>query len=132
MTSRVDAVRALHSPADGTLVSDLFALLGDDVEWQVAGSLERLPWAGIVHGPEGVRGWLATLNEHMDYDRFELVDIYGDGNTVVEIVQASGRAAASGRPFASEIVRIWTFRDGRAVLVRSYYDTAAYERAFLA
>ncbi len=90
-----------------------------------------LPWAGIVHGHEGVRHWLATLNEHMSYDRFELVEIYGDGATVVELVQASGRAAGSGRPFASEVVRIWTFRSSKAARVRSYYDTAAYERAFL-
>ena len=132
MTSHVDAVRLLHAGDGGTLVRDmLFGLLADDVEWRVAGSPDLLPWAGAVRGPDGVRGWLETLNEHMDYDRFELVEIYGYGDTVVEIVTASGRAAASGRPFASEIVRIWTFRDGKTVLVRSYYDTAAYERSFL-
>jgi len=109
----------------------LFGLLADDVEWQVAGSPDLLPWAGVVSGPDGVRGWLETLNEHMEYDRFELVEIHGDGDTVVEIVIASGQAAASRRPFESEIVRVWTFRDGKAVLVRSYYDTAAYERSFL-
>ena len=67
----------------------------------------------------------------MEYNRFELAEIHGDADTVVEIVMASGRATASRRPFESEIIRIWTFRDGKAVLVRSYYDTAAYERSFL-
>jgi ketosteroid isomerase-like protein len=110
---------------------ELFDLLADDVEWQVAGSPERLPWAGTVRGHDGVRGWLETLNEHMEYERFDLLEIHGDGDTVVEIVNASGRAAASRRPFESELVRVWTFQAGQAKLVRSYYDTAAYERSFL-
>lgn len=130
--TNVDAIRSIHSDADGSLAWDLlFALLADDVAWHVAGSPDLLPWAGVVHGHEGVRHWLATLNEHMSYDRFELGEIHGEGDTVIELVHASGRAAASGRPFASDVVRIWTFRDGKAVRVRSYYDTAAYERAFL-
>ena len=130
--SALESVRAMHAPGTGTLVRDvLFGLLADDVEWQVAGSPDRLPWAGSVHGADGVQTWLETLNEHMNYERFELVEIYDDGETVVEVVLASGRAAASGRPFESEIVRIWTFRGNKAVRVRSYYDTGAYERAFL-
>ena len=130
--SALDAIRAMHAPGTGTLVRDvLFGLLADDVEWQVAGAPDRLPWAGSVRGPDGVRSWLETLNEHMDYERFELVEIHADDETVIEIVKASGRAVASRRPFESEIVRIWTFRNGKAELVRSYYDTAAYERSFL-
>jgi ketosteroid isomerase-like protein len=132
VTSYTDAVRSLHGGEGGTLVrGDLFGLLADEVEWQVAGSPDRLPWAGTVRGPEGVRSWLEMLNGHMEYECFELVEIYGDGDTVVELVNASGRAAVSRRPFESELVRIWTFQSGRATLVRSYYDTAAYERSFL-
>jgi hypothetical protein len=64
----------------------------------------------------GVRRWLAVLNGAMDYERFELV-------------LGGGKAIATGKPFESEIVRIWTFRGGRAVKVRSYYDTQAYAAA---
>jgi ketosteroid isomerase-like protein len=59
------------------------------------------------------------LNEAMDYERFDLV----------EVVLGGGNAVATGKPFESEIVRIWTFRGGRAVKVRSYYDTQAYAAA---
>ena len=128
----VSAVQALHQPGADRLDRDgLYALLSDDVEWQVAGSPDRLPWAGTVHGHEGVRGWLELLNHHLHYERFEPLEIFGDDENVVEVIAAGGRAAASGRPYESQIVRIWTFRSGKAVLVRSYYDTAAYERAFL-
>jgi len=91
--------------------------------------LTLFPWAGSVYGHDGVREWFALLNEKMAYDAFELRELYEDGDTVIEIVSASGTAEATARPFASEIVRVWTFRDGKAVVVRSYYDTYAYAAA---
>jgi ketosteroid isomerase-like protein len=39
---------------------------------------------------------------------------------------------ATGRPFASGVVRVWSFREGKAVRVRSYYDTYAYAAALAA
>jgi ketosteroid isomerase-like protein len=73
---------------------------------------------------------MEVLDEHMEYDRFEPVEFFADGETVIEIVLAGGRARATGRSFQSEVVRIWTFHEGKAVRVRSFYDTHAYERAF--
>jgi ketosteroid isomerase-like protein len=40
--------------------------------------------------------------------------------------RALDTARATGKHFASEVVRIWTFRDGKATRVRSYYDTHSY------
>jgi ketosteroid isomerase-like protein len=129
----LERVKTLHAPGTGQLVrTALFELLAHDVEWQVAGSPEVLPWAGTFVGRDAVRGWLETLDEHMEYDLFEPLEFLADGDTVVEIVQAAGRANVTGRPFESEIVRVWTFRGDEAVRVRSFYDTAAYERAFTA
>ena len=128
----LEAVSALHAGEDDRLDrAGLVDLLADDVSWEVAGAPDVLPWAGTVKGPNGVLAWLESLNEQLDYERFDLQEIVGDGDTVVEIVQAAGRARVTGRRFESEIVRIWSFRHGKAVRVRSYYDTAAYERAFL-
>jgi hypothetical protein len=133
MNEPLERVKALHTPGTGHLVrAALFDLLADDVEWQVAGSPELLPWAGTFRGRDAVRGWLETLDEHLEYDRFEPLEFFADDDTVVEIVRAAGRANATGRPFESEIVRIWTFHDDEAVRVRSFYDTATYERAFTA
>jgi ketosteroid isomerase-like protein len=72
---------------------------------------------------------MEVLDEHMEYERFEPLEFLADGDTVIEIVFAAGRARATGRSFQSEVVRIWTFRDGKAVRVRSFYDTDAYSRA---
>jgi ketosteroid isomerase-like protein len=65
----------------------------------------------------------------MDYTRFELLEIFGAGDRVVEIIGAGGTARVTGRSFESEVVRIWSFRGSSAVRVRSFYDTAAYAEA---
>lgn len=125
------AIRALHQTETGLLErGSVLDLLAENIEWHVAGRPTDLPWAGVSHGIDGVRRWIETLDQHLDYDRFELGDLFADDETVVELIFASGRARASQRPFESEVVRIWTFERGKAVLVRSYYDTAAYARAF--
>jgi uncharacterized protein len=125
------AVKALHAREGGLLArSSLFDVVADDVEWHVLGSADELPWAGTFRGSEGVRRWMGVLDEHMEYERFEPLEFFADGDTVIEIVSAGGHARATGRSFQSEVVRIWTFREGKAVRVRSFYDTRAYQRAF--
>ncbi len=47
-------------------------------------------------------------------------------------IAAAGKVHETGAPFASEVVRVWTFHDGKAIRVRSYYDTHGYATALLA
>jgi ketosteroid isomerase-like protein len=128
LDDQIASVAGLH---DGARLSrtGLFDLLADDVEWWVAGPADVFAWAGTFHGHEGVRQWAEALNAAMDYTRFELLEIFGAGDRVVEVIGAGGTARATGRPFDSEVVRIWTFRGRSAVRVRSFYDTLAYAEA---
>jgi ketosteroid isomerase-like protein len=122
-----DAVAALHAAPAGTLSRDaLFALLDENVEWVAIGDPELMPWAGIHRGHNGVARWLEVLNAAMEYERFELLELYADGDTVIEIIRAEGYARSTGNPFASDVVRAFTFRGDKAVRVRSFYDTGAY------
>jgi ketosteroid isomerase-like protein len=128
---QLDAIKALHGSAAGLLSrQNLFELLAEDVEWYVLGSPDILPWAGVYRGPAEVRGWFNRLSEHLQYEQFEPVEFIAQTDTVVEVIRAIGRAKATGRPFQSDVVRIWNFRGHRVVHVRSYYDTANYLAAF--
>lgn len=128
-----EAVRQLHdSDESGRLRRDrVFELLDEDVEWHALGPPDLFPWAGTHRGHDGVRRWFDLLNDAMEYERFELLELYSDGETVVEVIAAAGKARATGAPFASEVVRVWTFNDGKAIRVRSYYDTQSYASALL-
>jgi uncharacterized protein len=129
-----EAVRQLHdSDETGRLRRDLlFELLDEDVEWHALGPPDLFPWAGTHRGHAGVRRWFELLNDAMAYERFELLELYADGETVVEVIAAAGQARATGSPFASEVVRVWTFQGDKAIRVRSYYDTQSYAAALLA
>jgi ketosteroid isomerase-like protein len=107
----------------------LLPALAGDVEWWAAGPPAILPWAGTFRGRAEVERWFRELNELMHYERFEVRETYADGDTVVQIAEADGYAVATRRPFATQIVRVWTVRDGKVASVRSYYDTDAYVRA---
>ena len=126
-----EAVRQLHVQDKGGQLRrvSLFELLDESVEWEALGPEDLFAWAGKHHGHEGVRIWFESLNAAMVYERFDLLELYAEGETVIEVIAAAGRARATGRPFTSEVVRIWTFRDGKAVRVRSYYDTFRYAAA---
>jgi uncharacterized protein len=128
-----EAVRKLHdTDVSGRLRRDpLFELLDEDVEWEALGPIYLFPWAGTHRGHDGVRRWFDLLNAAMTYERFELLELYSDDETVIEVIAAAGKARTTGTAFASEVVRVWTFRDGKAIRVRSYYDTHGYAAALL-
>jgi len=86
---RLQAVESLHAREEGLLArTSLFDLLASDVEWFVLGSTELLPWAGVFRGRDGVAEWMQTLDAHMEYEKFEPVEFFTDGDTVIEVVGA--------------------------------------------
>ena len=104
-------------------------ILADSAEWWVAGPPEILPFAGTWRGIAGIAEFERRLDATMRYDRVELRRYLVSGDDVAAIFIGAGVAKATGRPFESEIVRLYTFRDGKVVRVRNYYDTAAYVAA---
>lgn len=104
-------------------------LLTDKTLWWAAGPPEVLPWAGAWRGREKIAQWFKTLDGAMEYDRFEPAESIAEGNKVVILYRAHGRARSTGKEFKSDIVRIYTLSRGRLVEARSYYDTASYAAA---
>jgi uncharacterized protein len=102
------------------------------LEWWAAGKRDCLPWAGTWIGKAGVTDFFRALGAEMVYETFETREIISSGEEVVTVIYASGHAKRTGRAFAGEIVRIYTFDLGKIVKVRSYYDTAEYEQAVAA
>ncbi len=70
-----------------------------------------------------------VLNKTMEYNQFEPFESIAQGDNVVVLYHAQGRAKSTGRAFKSDIVRIYTFHEGKLTKVRNYYDTASYVSA---
>lgn len=107
--------------------------LADSVEWVVPGPHDVLPFAGTWRGIEGLEAFQTALDRTMRYDRVELREYLVSANNVGAVFVGEGVARTSGRPFRSEILRLYTFDavSGRIVRVRNFYDTHAYVAAVL-
>ncbi len=105
--------------------------LADSVEWVVPGPPDILPFAGTWRGFAGIAEFQRRLDMTMRYDRVELLEYLVSANNVAAIFIGEGVALSTGRPFHSEILRLYTFDPigGKIVRVRNYYDTGAYVRA---
>lgn len=125
----LDAIAYIHGGRSIIQRARESGALADNVEWWVSGPSEILPFAGTWRGLEGVARFHKKLSETMRYDKVELQRYMVSGDDVAAIFLGEGVARATGKPFRSEIIRLYTFADGKVVRVRNYYDTAAYIKA---
>jgi ketosteroid isomerase-like protein len=102
--------------------------LADSVEWVVPGPPDVLPFAGTWRGLAGIAEFQRQLDATMRYDRVELREYLASANSVAAVFLGEGVARATGHPFRSEILRLYTFDAAtmRIVRVRNFYDTGAY------
>lgn len=126
----LEAIRRIHEPGVG-LIQRLreSGLLADSVEWWVAGPSEVLPFAGTWRGLAGIAEFQRRLGATMRYDTAAVREYLVSGDQVAAIFLGTGVSRQTGKPFRSDIVRLYTFREGRIVRVRNYYDTDSYVRA---
>jgi len=105
--------------------------LADSVEWFVPGPQQVLPFAGSWRGLQGIAEFQRRLDATMRYDHVELREYLASANSVAAVFIGEGVARETGRPFRSEILRLYTFdgTTGKIVRVRNYYDTGAYVAA---
>jgi uncharacterized protein len=101
MSENAERVRAFYEgAATGPPDMDVFH---QDVEFRMP---EVLPHGGVIHGRE-------ALGSYVDGD-----------DRVVALGRFCGSPKASGRYVEVPFALVWTMRDGRAVAVDEYTDTA--------
>ncbi|HUS03545.1 MAG TPA: nuclear transport factor 2 family protein [Chitinophagaceae bacterium] len=104
-------------------------LMSDSIEWWVPGPKNILPFAGMWKGVEGLNEFSSQLGKTMRYDKVEIREYIIDGDKISAIFWGEGIAISTGKPFHSEILRLYTFKDGKIIKVRNYYDTNSYVAA---
>jgi ketosteroid isomerase-like protein len=130
----VELVEGLFAGSAGTdkqallaALPELIAQLCDpEVEWVEDPSRAD----GQVHrGHEGVRAsfeeWLAGFEDY----RSELEEVIDCGDDVLAVATEHGRGAASGAAVSSRNHMVLTFRDGKLLRYREFYDERAARRA---
>jgi ketosteroid isomerase-like protein len=110
----VEAWVALFAP-DGRLESPAGAPQG----------VPNAAFSGAATGTQGVRGFLLELLEAWTLERWEMRAFVVGEDRAVYRGHVVWRNKATGRALDTPLAHLWTFRDGLAIELVEFYDTAA-------
>src|SRR5215213_7941396 len=82
----------------------------------------KWPGAGVYRGAQAIEARFAEYLDVLGSTDMRLVHLVEAGDTVISIFRAGGESAQIGLPFEHEWAYVWTFRDGRVVEWRAYFD----------
>jgi ketosteroid isomerase-like protein len=85
------------------------------------------PVRGLYAGHDGVRRWRDQVFDIFDNAQVEpedIVDVHGDGETVLMLLRALGTASYTGIVVDYEWAAIWTIRDGKLLRAQGYLNRA--------
>jgi ketosteroid isomerase-like protein len=120
MTTNADRVRQFYELAARGDHAAL-ELFDPDVEFAMP---EVLPHGGTIVGREALGAYFGEVRGRWDDFRAEADDFVDGGDRVVAVGRFCGRPKATGRYVEIPFALIWTLRDGLAVRVDEYTDTA--------
>ena len=83
------------------------------------------PVRGLYQGHDGVRRWRDQVFDIFDDARVEpeeIVDVRGDGETVLMLLRAKGTASYTGIETEVEWAAIWTIREGKVLRAQGYLN----------
>jgi ketosteroid isomerase-like protein len=85
------------------------------------------PVRGLYQGHDGVRRWRDQVFDIFDNPRVEpehIVDVHGDGKTVLMLLRATGTASHTGIEVDYEWAAVWTIRAGKVLRGQGYLNRA--------
>jgi ketosteroid isomerase-like protein len=115
----VEAAERIYAARLRGDVDSLLSELDPDVEWR-----PHLTALGgdSVRGRDGVREYLASLDQEWDDFRQELEQVFDAGDQVVVYLNTHGRGRASGVELHLQVAHVLRFRSGKCVENTTYLD----------
>ena len=118
MQRDVERIEELYRAQERRDLKSVLLLLAPEIEIVQS---EELPWGGHYHGHDGVRKFLAALNEHVD-SRVVVERLIDAGDRVVAVGRTVGKARNTQLEFDIPVVHVWTFREGQIVQFEPYIE----------
>jgi ketosteroid isomerase-like protein len=111
-------------------VQGVLDTLHPEVAWQpITGASAAVPMGGARRGKAAVGEFFTTLAKSMTFEVFEPREFVAQGDKVVVLGYYKAKTA-SGRPFASDWVMIFTVANGQVARFQEFTDVAALNAAF--
>jgi ketosteroid isomerase-like protein len=117
ITDEVQVVEAIYDAFARRDLDGMGAFLAPDVVMHLQGTRGRAGRDGPYHGFDGVREYLADVDEVWDGLELHADDVRAVSGSVVVFGHVTGRAG--GEDVRRRVVWTWQLRDGKAVSVRA-------------
>jgi N-ethylmaleimide reductase len=105
------------------------ALFSEDVDWNIPGDVDHVPWIGRREGRSGVAAFIHDLKEQDEPIRFEIHSIVVEGEKAVVLGEFASRLKKTGKVIESEFAAEFTVQDGLIVRYRLFEDSFAVAQA---
>jgi ketosteroid isomerase-like protein len=113
----------------GAAPEAIASLFGEDVDWHIAGDVDRVPWIGRRQGRQGVAAFFRDLRQRVEPLRFEIRSIVAEGDKAVALGELESRVKSTGNIIETEFAIAFTVMDGLIVRYRLFEDSFAVSRA---
>jgi ketosteroid isomerase-like protein len=117
-----EAIKRGDSTALESCISPGFVL-----NWQ--GS-QRIPWAGVWQGAEGVQKFMSVLGQHLEVLEIVRLHTFEDAEVTVSVLKGRWRMKASGVEISALAGNLFTFADGRINSYTVMNNSAAFAEEF--
>lgn len=106
--------------------------LSEDVEWNIPGPPDTIPFAGRKRGRDEVRNFFTKLSEYEETTHFEPREFVVKGERVVVLGNYKARVRSTKREYDLDWVHVFAVREGKIKSFDEYLDTAALTDAYSA
>ncbi|MFE8100826.1 nuclear transport factor 2 family protein [Brenneria goodwinii] len=113
------------TPNDPQALAALLELFAEDVDWDIPGDLDAVPWIGPRRDRQAVGAFHTELAAQIAPERFEVRRILADDEEAVAVGELASRVKATGLRITSPFAFVLTVRDGRIVRYRLLEDSHA-------
>jgi len=108
----------------GTDLPAILEMLDPGCEWEMVGPPALEYCGGPRRGREAIAGFFAQVAQYDDIHAFEPRQFLPGPDHVTVLGWERTTPKPKGRPFETQWVHVWTFRDGRVTGFKGFYDTA--------
>lgn len=128
-TANRELIQRLYAAMQAGDQAAMLSLMSEDVRLIVPGPA-GLGAAGTWQGHEGARECFRRLGEGHVTESIRFHDLIADADKVVSRLHVVAKAKATGAQFESDILHVFTVRDGKVSELHDFFDTAALAKAY--
>jgi uncharacterized protein len=121
----LDIIRGVYERYTAGDLDSIIESVADDVVWRSVGPPERLRFAKVYQGRDGVRAFFQALTEDWELISYKVNEFIAQGDRVVALTDACLCHKGTGKIIATSIADVFRLRDGRIVDFCEFFDSAA-------